>query len=437
MSVELVTILMFVALLVFLTTGLPIVFCLGATALIFTFFLWGPHTLSVLANSMFNYMNNFILVCIPLFIFMANMLERSGLADDLYSMMHKWAGPLRGGLAIGTVGICTVFAAMSGVSATGTLTMGLIALPAMLKRGYNKTIAVGCIMAGGALGVLIPPSVPMVVYCLFANTSVGALFLGGIFPGLLLATLFIIFIAIRCTFNSKLGPPLPPEERASWSDKIISLRAVVLPILLVVGVLGSIFSGIATPTEAAAVGAFGSIVCAAVYRRLTWNSFKEAAINCALTTAMVQFIIGAAAAFSSIYTALGATELIRSTMANMEVNRWVIMIAMQLSLFVLGCFLDPNGIMMITLPIYIPIVQGLGFDLVWFGVLFVMNMEMGYLTPPFGWNLFYMKGVAPKEVTMIDIYRSVIPFVGLQALGLAIVMVIPEIAMYMPKLLLR
>lgn len=437
MSVELVTIGMFLALIVLLATGLPIVFCLGVIAFSFAFSLWGPHTISVLANSMFNYMNNFILVCIPLFIFMANMLERSGLADDLYSMMHKWAGPLRGGLAMGTVAICTVFAAMSGVSATGTVTMGMIALPAMLKRGYNKTIAVGCIMAGGALGVLIPPSVPFVVYCLFANTSVGALFLGGILPGLLLSALFIIFIAIRCGLNPDLGPPLPRAERPSWPEKLVSLRAVILPILLVVGVLGSIFSGIATPTEAAAVGAFGSIVCAAVYRRLSWRSFKDAAIGTGLTTAMVQWIIGAAAAFSSIYTALGATELIRSTMASMEVNRWIIMIAMQLSLFILGCFLDPNGIMMITLPIYIPIVIGLDFDLVWFGVLFVMNMEMGYLTPPFGWNLFYMKGVAPKEVSMLDIYRSIIPFVGLQALGLIIVMAFPEIAMYLPKLIIK
>jgi tripartite ATP-independent transporter DctM subunit len=434
MSVETVTILMFIVLLVFLTTGMPIVFCLGTCAIIFTFFLWGPASLGVIANSMFSFMNNFILVCIPLFIFMAHMLERSGIADDLYSMMHKWFGPVRGGLAMGTVAICTVFAAMSGVSATGTLTMGLIALPSMLKRGYDKYMATGCIAAGGALGVLIPPSVPMVVYCLFANTSVGSMFLGGVFPGILLACLFVLYIAIRCGINPKLGPPLPKEERANWASKMVSLRAVILPILLVLGVLGSIFTGIATPTEAAGVGAFGSVVCAAIYKRLTWKGFKEAAVSGGQTTAMVLWIIGGAAAFSAIYTGLGATELIRNTMANMEVNRWVIMIAMQLSLFVLGCFLDPNGIMMITLPIYLPIVSALGFDLTWFGILFVMNMEMGYLTPPFGWNLFYLKGVAPPEISIQDIYRAIIPFVGIQALGLIMVMVVPDIAMYLPNM---
>ena len=436
MSVELITILMFVCLVLLLVTGLPLVFCLGAAAAIFAFFLWGPLAIAVLARSMFTYMNNFVLVCIPLFIFMAHMLERSGLADDLYTMMHNWFGPIRGGLAMGTVMICTVFAAMSGVSAAGTLTMGLIALPAMLKRGYSKDIATGCIAAGGALGVLIPPSVAFVVYCTLSVQSVGRLFMGGIFPGLLLSFLFILYIGIRCGLRPSQGPPLPPEERADWRAKAISLRAVILPILLVVGVLGSIFSGMATPTEAAAVGAFGSIVCAAVYRRLSWKGFKEAAYGSIQTTCMVMWIIGAAAAFASIYTGLGATELVRSTIEGLRVNPIVIIILMQLSLFILGMFLDPNGIMLITLPIYIPIVTALGFDLVWFGVLFVMNMEMAYLTPPFGWNLFYLKGVSPPGVTIQDIYRSIIPFVALQAIGLAIVLAVPNIAMYLPNLIM-
>ncbi len=444
MSVELITILMFVALLALLVTGLPIVFCLGAIAIIFAFFLWGPPAIGVLATSVFHYMNNFILVCIPLFIFMAHMLERSGLADDLYSMMHNWFGPIRGGLAMGTVAVCTVFAAMSGVSAAGTLTMGLIALPAMLKRGYNKEIATGCIAAGGALGVLIPPSIAFIVYTLFANTSVGRMFLGGIFPGLLLSGLFIIYIGVRCTFQPHLGPSLPHEERASWTEKFVSLRAVILPILLVVGVLGSIFSGIATPTEASAVGAFGAIVSAAIYRRLNWTVFKEAAYGGISTTAMVLWIIGGAAAFSAVYTGLGATELIRKTIEGLTINPWLIIVAMEASLIVLGMFLDPNGMMLITLPIYIPIVTtlspALGFTpdevVVWFGVLFVMNMEMGYLTPPFGWNLFYLKGVAPEGITIRDIYRSIIPFVLLQLTGLIIVLIFPKIALYLPNLIM-
>ena len=438
MSVELVTILMFVVLLVVLATGLPVGISLGAIAIIFAFLLWGPAAIGTISTSMFAFFNNFIMVCIPLFVFMANMLERSGIADALYSMMHKWFGPVRGGLAMGTVVICTIFAAMSGVSATGTVTMGLIALPAMLKRGYNKAIAIGCILAGGALGVLIPPSIAFVVYCLFANTSVGALFLGGILPGLLLSAMFIVFIAVRCAFNPGLGPALPLSERANWGEKFKSLRAIVLPLLLVVGVLGSIFSGMATPTEAAAVGAFGSIICTLIYRRFNVTDLTYAATGTLRTTAMIMWIVGAAAAFSAIYTGLGAAELIRSTMSNIgAINRWIVMIAMQLSLFILGCFLDPGGIMMITLPIYVPIVKALGFDLVWFGVLFVMNMEMGYLTPPFGWNLFILRGVAPKDVSIQDIYRSIMPFIGLQALGLAIVMAFPQIAMLLPNLIIN
>lgn len=437
MSVELITVLMFVSLVILLITGIPVAFALGATAVIFALLLWGPNSLQVMSASMYTYMNNFILVCVPLFIFMANVLERSGLADDLYSSMHKWFGPVRGGLAVGTVIICTVFAAMSGVSATGTVTMGLIALPSMLKRGYDQSISMGSIMAGGALGVLIPPSVAFIVYCLFANQSVGSMFLGGIFPGLLLSSLFIIYIVIRCGLRPSLGPPLPLEDRAGWLDKFKSLKAIILPVLLVVAVLGSIFSGMATPTEAAAVGAFGSIICAVIYRRLNLKDLGEASLGTLKTTCMVLWVMGAAVAFSAIYTGLGATDLIRNTMSNVAINKWIIMIGMQMSLFILGCFLDPGGIMMITLPIYVPIVDGLGFNLVWFGVLFVMNMEMGYLTPPFGFNLFFMRGVAPKHITMSDIYRSVWPFVGLQALGLILVMIFPQISLYLPDLLMK
>jgi tripartite ATP-independent transporter DctM subunit len=325
---------------------------------------------------------------------------------------------------------------MSGVSAAGTLTMGLIALPAMLERGYDKHMATGCIAAGGALGVLIPPSIPFIVYGLMAGASIGRLFLGGVFPGLMLAGLFVLYIGIRCGFKPQLGPPLPKAERPDWPAKLRSLKAVVLPIILVMLVLGSIFTGIATPTEAAAVGALGSIICAVIYRKLSWRKMKDVSYQTVSVTAMVLWIIGAAAAFSSIYSGLGAMDFIRDLMRGLNVNPWVILIFIQLTLFVFGMFLDPNGIMLITLPIYIPVITALGFDVTWFGILFVMNMEMGYITPPFGWNLFYLKGVAPKSISMSDIYNSVWPFVGLQALALAIVMAFPAIAMYLPDLLL-
>ncbi len=435
MSPELVTILMFASLFAVLLTGLPIAFSLGFVAIIFAFYLWGPESLLLIASSMSNYLKNFLLVAIPLFIFMANMLERAGIADDLYSTMHKWFGPVRGGLAIGTVVICTIFAAMSGISSTGTITMGLIALPAMLKRGYDKSIAIGCILAGGALGILIPPSISFIIYVLFANVSVGALFMAGILPGILLSTLFIAYIAIRCYLQPSLGPSLAYTERAGWGIKIKSLRAILLPLLLVIAVLGAIFTGIATPTEAAAVGAFGSIICAIIYGRFNREHLKYVSISTLRTTSMLIWIMGGAYAFSSIYTGLGATEVVNKFMRSLQLSPLLIILAMQVSLFFLGMFLDPMAIMMITLPIYLPIVSSMGYSLVWFGVLFTINMEMGFLTPPFGFTLFIMRGIAPKGVTVYDIYKSIWPFVALQGLGLIIVMIFPQIALYLPSLL--
>lgn len=437
MSIELITVLMFGVMLVLLAFGLPISFALGATGMVFAIFLWGPVALKLAVSSMYGVMFNFVFIAIPLFVFMANMLERSGIADDLYNMMYLWFGHFRGGLAIGTVVICTIFAAMSGISALGTVTMGMVALPSMFRRGYNKELTMGSIMAGGALGVLIPPSVPFIVYSFFSNRSVGELFMGGILPGLLLSSMFIIYIAVRCYLNPALGPALPAEEKVSWTERLVSTRSLILPIILVVAVLGSIFTGIASPTESAGVGAFGAVVCAAIYRKLNWPMAKEAAMKTLNTTGMVMWIAAGAIAFTAVYSGVGAVDFIRNTIGALQVSPWVIQIGMQLSLFILGCFLDPNGIMMITLPVYIPLCKALGFDLAWFGVLFVMNMEMGYLTPPFGFNLFYMKGVAPKEVSMNQIYRSVWPFVTIQGLGLIIVMIFPQIAMYLPKLMFR
>jgi len=437
MSPELLTAALFGAMVLCLILGLPLVFVLGGLAVVFTYFVWGHAALYNIATKTFSGMSAFILVATPMFIFMANMLEKSGVADDLYDTIHQWFGGLRGGLAIGTVLICVIFAAMAGVSGAATVSMGLIALPAMLKRNYDKSIAVGCIMGGGALGILIPPSVTMIFIALISQQSVGQLFMGGVFPGLILATLFILYIGIRCRFQTHLGPPLPPEERTSWRQKIVSLRAIVLPILLVFLVLGTIFLGVTTPTEAAAIGAVGSIVSAAIYRRLKWSLFKEAIYRTFVLTIMVTWIYYAALAFTALYAATGAADLVAEVMTSVPGGRWGAIIAMQIVFLILGCFLDPTGIIMITLPLFGPIVTSLGFDLVWFGVLFVVNMEMAYLTPPFGFNLFYMRGVAPKDITMADIYRSVTPFVILQAVGLAIVMIFPQTVLWIPSLMIR
>jgi tripartite ATP-independent transporter DctM subunit len=429
---EIITPILFAGLVIGLVLGLPLAFVMGGFAMIVTFFVMGPNGFQIVVSSNAAVMGNLVLIAVPLFIFMANILETSGVADDLYTMMHRWMGPLRGGLAMGTIIICTLMAAMTGISAAATVTMGVIALPAMLKRGYQKEIALGSVSAGGALGQLIPPSIIMILYAVMAQVSVGKMFIGGIFPGLVLSGLFLLYISIRSLIQKDIAPALPPEERASWRLKLISLRAVLLPVLLVIMVLGSIFGGLATPTEAAAVGATGAIMCAAIYRRLTWGGIKEAAYRTLRLTAMCMWITVGAKCFTSIYTAMGGLELIKMTMTNLPMGPWGILILIQFIYLLLGCFLDPIGIIMITVPVFVPIMQTLGFDVIWFGVLFVVNMEMGFLTPPFGFNLFYMKAIAPEGVTMGDIYRSIYPFVMLQLVGLILCMVFPQLILWLP-----
>jgi tripartite ATP-independent transporter DctM subunit len=292
----------------------------------------------------------------------------------------------------------------------------------------------GCISGGGALGILIPPSVPMILYATLTGESVGGLFAGGIFPGLLLAALFILYIGIRCFLQPGLGPALPKEERATWEEKLVSLRAVALPILIILMVLGSIYAGVCTPTEAAALGVLGAIISAAVYRRLQWALIKEACYRTGSLTAMIIWILIGAYCFTSVYTGTGAHELMEHLLLSIPGGRYSVLITMQLVFFILGCILDPAGIIMICTPVFVPVIKSLGFDPLWFGVLFIMNMEMGYLTPPFGFNLFYMKAIAPPGITMSDIYRSIFPFVILQGIGLAVVVIFPEIALWFPKL---
>ncbi len=435
MSLELVTIVLFGAMILLLCLGLPVTYCLGSVGIIFIMLLWSPAALMDVPIKVVGQMRTFVLLAIPLFIFMAMVLERCGIADALYEMMYKWLGPFRGGLAIGTVLICTLFAAMAGISGAATVTMGLIALPSMLKRNYNKYIAIGCIAAGGALGVLIPPSVLMVIYGLFAEESIGRLFAGGVIPGLILSGLFCAYIGVRSWRDPGLCPVLPKEERASWSKKFASLRAVILPVILVIAVLGSIFAGVATPTESAAVGAFGAVICALVNRRFTWKAFREASNRTISLTAMILWIIIGAAIFTGVYDAVGAKELIKEIMLSMPVSPLVILIGIQISWFILGCFLDPTGIVMITAPVFVPVIKALGMDPVWFGVLFVVNMEMAFLTPPYGVNLFYMRGIVPPGITMLDIYRAIIPFVALQGLGLVIMIIWPQLILWLPNLI--
>lgn len=437
MSIEVLTLLIFGLLLLALAMGLPVVFSLGGIAVVSTYFLWGPQALAMIATRTYTGANSFVLLAIPMFIFMGCMLESSGMARDLYSMMYKWMGPVRGGLSIGTVFICAIFAAMVGISGAATVSMGLVALPSMLKHGYNKQIAIGCISAGGALGVLIPPSVLMIILGLYTNTSIGKLYAGGILPGILLSFLFSLYIFLICLFNKHLGPAIPAGQRANWMEKLVALKAVILPIILIVGILGSIFAGAATPSEAAALGAVGSIICSALYRQLDWKTLQDSLRTSLRLSCMVMWIILGASVFTALYTAIGAQDFTRQLLSYIPGGPWGTIIGMQIIWVIMGCFLDPTGIIMITTPIFFPIAVSLGFDPVWFGVLFVINMEMGFITPPFGFNLFYMQAIAPKEVKMADIYRSITPFLLLQVLGLVLCMLFPEIILWLPGILIR
>ena len=427
--------LFFGAMFVCLAVGVPIAFALGGLSAIFVFFFWGPNALSMMALKAFGTTSSFEFLAIPLFIFMANMLERSGIADDLYECMNQFFGTVRGGLAAGTVLICTIFAAMAGVSGAATVSMGILALPAMLSRGYSKTIALGSIAAGGSLGILIPPSVTMIVYGLISNTSVGKLYAGGILPGLLLAALFIVYILVRSHFQPSVAPAMPVTERAPLGRRIASLKGLVFPFLLVVMVLGAILTGFTSISEAAAVGALGSIVATLIKRGFRWHLFHEAAVTTLLVSCLIFWIIIGASAFSTLYTAMGAANLIRDMVLGMEVDRYVVLMVMMGILILLGMVIDTVGIIMITVPVFAPIIAALGFDPVWFGILFIINMEIGFLTPPFGYNLFYLRGVAPENVSMGDIYRSVVPFVILMAIGLGICIAFPQIIMVLPNAL--
>jgi|TARA_R100000005_G_scaffold96339_1_gene82492 tripartite ATP-independent transporter DctM subunit len=433
LSIEVLTLLFFGLLFLFIMLGVPLAFVLGGLSIIFLYFEQGPIAFYLIASKMWDLMETASLIAIPLYVFMALLLERSGVAHDLYRMMHLWWGGVRGGLAIGTVGICTIFAAMSGVSGAAVVTMGTIALPQMLKRGYNPRLALGAINAGGGFGILIPPSVLMVLYALLTEVSIGRLFAAGVFPGLLLFLLVSTYIGIRCWIQPHMGPALPPEERASWREKMVALRSVVLPIFIIFLVLGAIFGGFATVTEAAAVGVFGALIASAVNRKLNWKMISESAIRTFRLSTLIAWIIFAAHAYSMAYTAMGAEEFISHITAQIPGGKWGALAFMMAVLLVLGMVLDPVGIMLVTLPVFLPLVAMHGFDPVWFGILFVIMMEIGYMTPPFGFNLFYLRSVAPPDVTMKDIYWSVGPYTIVELAGLLLIVAFPAIALWFPN----
>ncbi|MEO0682289.1 MAG: TRAP transporter large permease subunit [Pseudomonadota bacterium] len=435
MSIEVLTALFFGLLFLFIMLGTPLAFVLGGLSAAFLYFERGPIAFYLIASKMWDLMQSSALIAIPLFVFMAMLLERCGVATDLYRMMHLWWGGLRGGLAIGTVFICAIFAAMSGISGAAVVSMGTIALPQMLDRGYDKRLALGAINAGGGWGILIPPSILMVLYALITEVSVGKLFAAGVGPGLLLFVLVSIYIGVRCHFQPHLGPAISEEERGDWGEKMRALGAVILPIFIIFIVLGAIFGGFATATEAAAVGVFGALVATVVNRKLSFGLINESCIRTFRLTGVIMWILFAAHAFSAAYTAMGAEAFITGLTQAIPGGRWGALAFMMFVLFLLGMVLDPVGIMLITLPVFLPLVQLHGFDPIWFGILFVVMMEISYMTPPFGFNLFYLRSVAPPGVTMKDIYASVAPYTVVELTGLLIIILIPGIALWLPNYL--
>ncbi len=436
MGIEWITLLLFGSMLLLLLTGFPISYGLGAVALVFSLFLWGPESLLMGYMAAVSTVNYTVLVCIPMFVFMGMMLYYSGIADDLFNTFQYWLAPIPGGLASATIGVCTMIAALVSSEAAGTLTMGRIALPLMRKRGYQKEIAVGCIQAGAALGFLVPPSFIAILYAVIAKESIGRLFLGGAIPGLLLAVMYIIYITIRCKIHPHIAPTIPKEERPSWPEKIRSLRHLILPCLLIFSVMGTIMLGLTTPVESAAMGALGGIIAVAIKRKLSFKLINDALTDSAKLTAIMMWIFMGALTFGQIYDALGAKEIIHTVTHALPLGPWGVLIMIQCTFFILGMFMDDTAILFITMPIYIPIINELGFHPVWFGVLYIINMQMAYMTPPFGYCLMLIKGVVPPDISMADIYRSVIPFVIIQGIALALIMAFPQLVLWLPGVML-
>jgi tripartite ATP-independent transporter DctM subunit len=438
MTVATLSLLLVGLFIIVLLAGLPLAFATGAVAVVFAYLLFGEPGLTLIISRIFTLMGNYVLVSVPLFIFMACVLERAGVAEAIFHAVHVWAGRIRGGLAVAVIISCALMAAMVGVIGAEIVTMGVVALPAMLKRGYHKKLALGSICAGGGLATLIPPSVVFILYGLTAGVSVGQLYMAGVGPGLLLAGLYIAYIVARCYWQPEIAPLASKEELAmSIAEKLALLRELILPALIAFGVLGSLYLGIATPTEAAGVGVVGAMAAAAVNRRLTWNALAVAVADTTRVTAMLYWLFFGSSALIGVYTLAGGTKLVQDVMANLPVGPTGVIIIIQIIWIILGCFIDWIGILLLTAPIFVPVASALGFDLVWLGAMFCLNMQISYISPPFGPAAFYLKGVAPPDVTLSQIFGSIWPYIGLQVLALILVLVFPQIALWLPSTMLH
>ncbi len=435
MSYELMAILMFFSMVTMLLTGRHIYAVIGGVAVLFSLLLWGRGGSALAFHAVFSLLNWYPLLTLPIFIFMGYMFSKAGIADDLYQMMHVWMGPVRGGLAIGTIILMAVIAAMNGLSVAGMAIGTTIALPEMMKRKYDKILVTGVIQAGSSLGIMIPPSVVLVLYGMIARQPVGRLWLAGVFPGLLLTVLFIVYIIIRSILQPSIGPALPKEERdIPLKEKLELLKGGLPPIFIIFMMSGLFFLGVTSLVESSAVGALAVTLVAFAKKRLSWTGMKEVLLETLSVSCMFMWVILAALAFGAVFDGLGAVHAIKSLFLDYGFTKWGILMMMQLSYILMGMFLDDTAMLIIVAPLYVPLIIQLGFSPIWYGILYTITCQIAYLTPPFGYNLFLMKAMAPKEISLSDIYRSVWPFVALMILGLGIVMVFPGIATWLPDL---
>ncbi len=436
MSYELTAVLIFTSMMLMLLTGQRVFAAIGGVATLFALLLWGEGAAEMPFNASFALLNWYPLLTLPLFIYMGYMFSESGIASDLYRMFHVWMGPIHGGLAIGTIGLMTAVAAMNGLSVAGMAIGASIAMPEMLKRKYDKVMVTGVIQAGSSLGIMVPPSVVLVLYGMIARQPVGQLWLAGVFPGLLLAGLFIAYVTIRCELQPHMGPALPLEERRmSWGEKFRLLRAGIIPLVIIFSMTGLFLLGVTSLVECSAAGAAATTIAALAKRRLSWRVMEATLRNTLSVSCMFMWVILAALCFGAVFDGLGAVHAIKS----LFLERWGlspfgVLVMMQLSYILMGMFLDDTAMLIIVAPLYVPLIIELGYNPIWYGVLYTITCQIAYLTPPFGYNLFLMKAMAPKEVTLADIYRSIVPFVLVMIVGLAIVMLFPQIALWLPNL---
>ncbi|UUP18573.1 TRAP transporter large permease [Nitratireductor thuwali] len=430
-----IALLMFVSMMLMLITGQRVFGAIGAVAVAAALLLWGTGGVEIAFAQSIKLMKWYPLLTLPMFIYMGYMLSESRIADDLYEMFHVWFGPVRGGLAIGTIVLMVIVSAMNGLSVAGMAIGATIALPELLRRGYDKIMVTGVIQAGSSLGILIPPSVVLVLYGMIARQPVSQLWLAGALPGLMMATLFVVYIAVRCRLQPHLGPVLPEEERnIPLAEKLRLLRAGILPLAIFFMMTGLFLMGITSLVESSAVGAISATVAAAIKGRLTAQVWENTLRKSLGITCMFMWIILAALAFGAIFDGLGAVRAIEGFfLEDLGLGPWEVLILMQLSFLLMGTFLDDTAMLVIIAPLYIPLVRALGFDLIWYGVLYTITCQIAYMTPPFGYNLFLMRAMAPPEIRLRDIYASVFPFVLVMILALALVMLFPQIALWLPS----